>query len=96
MAKIELTGRLYWNDGNYRDGRNRINRRPYWIILIIDMAKIEITSNHIGFMLIIEILKTELTGSHILIMLIIEIAKIEYNRRPYWNYAIYRDFLNEN
>ena len=45
MAKIELTGghigfmlitEIY---ANYRDGQNRINRRPYWIYLIIEIPK---------------------------------------------------------
>ena len=34
-------------------------------MLIIEMAKIELTGGHIGFMLIIEIAKLELTGGHI-------------------------------
>ena len=55
MAKIELTGGHIGFYANYRDGQNRINRRPYWfyfiyidyqkenrIMLIIEMAKIEI------------------------------------------------------
>ena len=47
------------------------------IMLIIEIAKIEITGGHIGILLIIEMTKSELTGGHIGIMLIIEIAKIE-------------------
>ena len=34
-------------------------------MLIIDIAKVEFTGGHIGFMLIIEIAKLELTGGHI-------------------------------
>ena len=34
-------------------------------MLILEMAKIELTGGHIGFMLIIEIAKIESTGSHI-------------------------------
>ena len=41
------------------------------------MAKIELTSGHIGIILIIEIPKLELIGGHIGNMLIIQIAKIE-------------------
>ena len=48
-------------------------------MLIIEMAKIELTGGHIGF---IEI-KIELTKRPIGIMLIIEMAKIEINWRPY-------------
>ena len=29
MAKIEINRRLYWIYANYRDGQNRINRRPH-------------------------------------------------------------------
>ena len=37
----------------YRDGQNRINRRPYWNYANIEMAKIELTGGHIlEFMLI--------------------------------------------
>ena len=81
-----------WNSNyaHYRDGQNRINWRPYWIyciyivyqneieiMLIIEMAKIELIGGHNGFMLIIEIAKNESTGGHIEIMLIIEMAKIK-------------------
>ena len=52
-------------------------------MLIIEMAKIELTGGHIAFILFIEITKIELAG-HIEIMLIIEMAKIKINRRPYW------------
>ena len=31
MAKIELSKRLSWNYTIYRDGQNRMIRRPYWI-----------------------------------------------------------------
>ena len=34
-------------------------------MLIIEMAKIELTGGHIEFMLIIEITKIKLTGGHI-------------------------------
>ena len=34
-------------------------------MLIIDIAKVEFTGGHIGFMLIIEITKLELTCGHI-------------------------------
>ena len=44
-------------------------------MLILEMAKIELTGGHIGFMLIIEIAKIESTGSHIEFMLILEMAK---------------------
>ena len=78
------------NHANYSDGQNRINWRPYWIyciyidyqneiqiMLIIEMAKIELIGGHIGFMLVIEIAKIEFTGGHIGFMLIIEITKLE-------------------
>ena len=74
----------------YRDGQKRINWRPFWIyciyidyqnenriMLIIEMAKIDLIGGHIGFMLIIEITKIKLTGGHIEFMLIIEMAKKE-------------------
>ena len=49
-------------------------------MLIIEMAKIELTGGHIGFnvlifMLIIEMTKIESIGGHIEIMLIIEITR---------------------
>ena len=34
-------------------------------MIIIEMAKIELTGGHIGIMLIIEMAKIELTGGHI-------------------------------
>ena len=37
-----------------------INRRPYWIMLIVEMAKIKLTGGHIEFMLIIEMAKIEI------------------------------------
>ena len=48
-------------------------------MLIVEMAKIELTGDHIEFMLIIEMAKIELIGGHLGFMLIIliEIAKIE-------------------
>ena len=73
----------------YRDGQNRINRRPYWIYwTYID------NQNEIGIMLFIEITKIKLTGGHIEFMLIIEMAKIEINRGLYWIYANCRDGQN--
>ena len=42
-------------------------------------------------MLIKDITKKELPDGHIGNMLIIEMAKIELIKRPYWNYANYRD-----
>ena len=65
-------------------------------MLIIEMAKKELTGGHIGIMVIIEIAKEELTGGHIAIMLIIEICQCRINRRPYWNYANYRYLPNFN
>ena len=44
---------------------NRITGGHIEIMLIIEMAKIELIGGHIGFMLIIEITKLELTGGHI-------------------------------
>ena len=69
-----------------------MNWRPYWIILNIHIALIELTGGHIEIVLIIEMAKIELIGGHIGIKLIIEMAKIEINRRPYWIYANYRDY----
>ena len=79
-----------WNYANYRDGQNIINRRPYgiyifyidyqneiWIMLIIEMAKIELIGSYIGFTLIIEMAKIKSTGGHIEIMLVIEITNIK-------------------
>ena len=78
MAKIELIGGHFEFFAYYRDGQNRINRRPYWIyciyidyqneiviILIIEMAKKELIGGYIGFMLITEMAKIELIGGHI-------------------------------
>ena len=42
-------------------------------MLIIEIAKIEFTGGHIGFMLIIEILNLELTAGHFGIISIISI-----------------------
>ena len=64
------------------------------IMPIIEMAKIESTDGHIEILLIIEITKIKLTGGHIGFMRIIEITKI-INRRPYWNYANYREYQNK-
>ena len=63
-------------------------------MLIIEITQIKLTGGHIEFMLIIEMAKIKLTRGHIGIMLIIEMAKIEINRRPYWNYANYRNGQN--
>ena len=61
MAKIEINRRLYWIYANCRDGQNRINWRPHWkFMLVIEMAKIELTGGHIEFMLIIEMAKIEI------------------------------------
>ena len=65
-------------------------------MLIVEMAKIELTGGHIEFMLIIEMAKIELTGGHIEFMLIIEMAKIEINWRLYWIYANCRGGQNRN
>ena len=59
-----INPRPYWHYAYYKDGQNRINRRPYLIyctyidyqteigmMLIIEMAKKEITGDHIGFFL---------------------------------------------
>ena len=47
-------------------GKIEINRRKILVhMLIIEIAKIEFTGGHIGFMLIVEITKLELTGGHI-------------------------------
>ena len=56
-------------------------------MLIIDIAKIELTGGHIGFMLIIEIPKLILSVGHIVVMLFIEFAKKRVNRRLFWNDA---------
>ena len=37
-----------------------INRWPYWILLIVEMAKIESTGGHIKIMLFIEMAKIEI------------------------------------
>ena len=42
-------------------------------------------------MLIKKVTKLQVTGGHIRVMLFKDILKIEFNRRPYWNYAYYRD-----
>ena len=49
----------------YRDCQNRITGGHIGIMLIIEMAKIELTGGHIGFMLIIEIGQNGITGGHI-------------------------------
>ena len=59
-----------WIYDNYQD-KILVN------VLIIDIAKIELTGGHIKIMLIIEMAKIKLIGGHIEIMLIIEMAKIE-------------------
>ena len=58
---------------NNKDGQSRINRRPYWIyfiyidyqneigiMLIIEMAKIELMGGYIGFIKLIQIIKMKL------------------------------------
>ena len=60
--------------------------------LKIEKAKIELTGGHIGIMLITKMARIELIGGHI--GFIVQCIYIDYqnkiNRRPYWNYAIYR------
>ena len=69
----------------------RINRRPYEIILLIEIEKIRTRfhGGHIEVMLFLEINiyisinqteKLELTGGHIKIMLFLEIENIRINR----------------
>ena len=55
MAKIEINRRPYWIYCIYIDYQNEIR-----IMLIIEMAKIELIGGHIGFMLIIEMAKIEI------------------------------------
>ena len=89
MAKIELTGGhigfivLYRlpECSNYRDGQNRINRRPYWIYAIIEMAKIESTGGHIEIMLVIDYQEK-------INMINYRDGQNRINRRPYWIYYI--------
>ena len=64
-------------------------------MIIIEMAKKELTAGNIEFMIIKEIAKIKKTGGHIGFMLIIELAKIEFTGGPYWNYAKYRDGQNK-
>ena len=40
--------------------KKEINRRLYWILLIVEMAKIESTGGHIKIMLFIEMAKIEI------------------------------------
>ena len=75
MDLLHLYKLLEWksNYSNYRDGQNRINQRPYWIyfiyidyqneigiMLIIEMAKIELIGGYIGFIKLIQITKMKL------------------------------------
>ena len=55
MAKIEINRRPYWIYCIYIDYQNEIR-----IMLIIEMAKIELIGGYIGFMLIIEMAKIEI------------------------------------
>ena len=48
MAKIEINRRPYWIKCTYIDYQTEIG-----IMLIIEMAKIELTGGHIGFILFI-------------------------------------------
>ena len=59
-------------------------------MLIIEIAKSEVTGGHISVLLIIEITKIALTGGYIRIMLVIDF-QIRINQRPYWYKFIYRD-----
>ena len=45
-------------------------------------------------MLFLEIENLVFPGGHIEIVLFIEMEKNHISRRPYWNYAIYRDLSN--
>ena len=60
-------------------------------MLIIKMAKTELTGGHIEIMLIREIAKIKLTCGHIGIMLFYSDGQNRNKRRPYWNYANYSD-----
>ena len=48
MAKIEIHRRLYWIYETYTDYQNEIG-----IMLIIKMAKIELTGGYVGFIFFI-------------------------------------------
>ena len=48
-----INWRPYWNHANYRDGQSRINRLHIGILLIKEMAKLELTAGHIGFIVFI-------------------------------------------
>ena len=52
-------------------------------MLIIEMAKIELTGGHIEFMLFIEMAKIKLTGGHIEIYANYRDGQNRINRRPY-------------
>ena len=65
ITTIEINRRHYWILCTYKDYQTEIR-----IMLIIEMAKIELIGGHIGFMLIIEIVKIESTGGHIKICLL--------------------------
>ena len=75
MDLLHLYKLLEWKSNyyfNYRDGQNRINRRPYWIYFIyIDYQ------NEIGIMLIIEMAKIELMGGYIGFIKLIQITKMK-------------------
>ena len=58
-------------------------------MLIIEMARIELTGGHIEFMLILEMAKIELTGGHIGFIAIYIDSQIGINWRPYWIILIY-------
>ena len=73
ITKIELTGSHIGNNYTiHKECQNRIIRQPYWKYLLIETAKLELSSGHIGILLFIEIAKLELISGHIGIMLSIE------------------------
>ena len=49
-----------WNYANYRDGLNKFTGGQIGIMLILEMAKIEITGGYIGFIVFIQITKMKL------------------------------------
>ena len=56
ITKIKFNRRPYWHYANYRHGQKKINWRLYRHLLIIEMAKIELTG-FIGFIVFIYITK---------------------------------------
>ena len=57
------------------NGKNRINRRPYWNYAIFRDRQIRMNGGHIGHMLFIEVENLEFPGSHIEIILLKEMEK---------------------